>query len=135
MAKRTDLPNSGLVQAAAALEAELERFEDSLAAFRKLPLTSKKNLDRALDMLNDLADVETRLGPQLKMLIDAVGGTRERQMGNIGLVKERSKEIQERVIAYQKLVTQLQEIGAGANAINGRFKQGAPSSDEIAREL
>src|SRR5881275_2299243 len=67
--------------AAAALDAELRRFEQIAELLARLKLDSEKNLDRATRTAQDAAQSEERVAAAVRDLVAAVARARERQEG------------------------------------------------------
>ena len=134
MAKRTDT-SSELVNAAEALDAELNRFEDASTSLRKLSLNSQKNLERATRSLNELAEVEESLGKQVQVLVAAIAGVRERQLAQVEEVRVKAEEIKSRSVTFQQLLEQFKVLGAGAAGLNERLQKVTPGEGNSLTEL
>ena len=116
--------SSELVAAAAALDAELTRFEESTASFRRQPLSSQKNLERATKSLNDLADGEQRLAEQVQALVKAIATARDRQLAQVEWIRLKAEEIKARSLDFQGLQERFKALGDGAAELNVRLQQG-----------
>ena len=126
---------SELVHAASALDDELGRFEDGVAAFKKLALSSKKNLDRAAKMLEELAQSEASMGTQIQALVTAIQGTRERQLQRVDAVREKAEELKARSIEFRELIVQFESLGTGAAALNEKLQSPEPAIIDVADEV
>jgi chromosome segregation ATPase len=120
---------SELISAAGSLDAELTRFDEATNAFKKLPLNSQKNLERATKMLNDLADGEAALGQQVQLLVAAIAKSRDRQLGHVEVVRVKAEEIKNRTLEMQGLVEQFKSLGNDAAALNATL-QNAPTAGQ-----
>jgi len=133
MAKKEKL--SALVQAASDLDTELSRFEEGVAAFTKLQLSSKKNLDRAGAMLEELAQSEQSMGTQIQALVQAIAGTRDRQVERVATIREKAEELKARSIEFRDLILQFEELGTGAAALNAKLQSPAPAIVDVADDV
>src|SRR5690242_7476887 len=88
--------------AAAALEEELVAFEALAAALRKMPLASKKHLERAARTLHEAAGFEERIAVRLRALVEAINAANQRQQASAAAILERAQEIQARNAEYQE---------------------------------
>src|SRR5436305_997265 len=104
--------------AAAALEAELRRFDQIAELLARLKLDSEKNLDRAMRAAQDAAQTEERVSAAVVELVAAVARARERQEGQATAVAERAREVGARRIELQAIVGRFAELGSEASAIN-----------------
>jgi hypothetical protein len=133
---KPDRPDSELVDAAAALDGELRRFEELSLQIKKLPLNTEKNLERAAKSLEEIADSDERLGLQVKALVAAVAHVRERQQSHATIVQERALELQARTEVYQELLKHFGTLGQEAGSINAMVQdiaaQPRTSADERA---
>ena len=127
--------SSALVAAAEALALELARFDENLAGFKRLALTSKKNLNRATGMLNDLAEIEAQIGVHIQALVQAIGATGDAQLSRVSEVKARAEQLQARAVAFNTLTAQLEELGAGASALNDKLQGPSPTVVDVVEEL
>jgi hypothetical protein len=135
MAKPPSHADSPLIAAAIALEEQLERFHDGVDTFRKLPLNSKKNIDRATKLLNDLADGEQGLGTQVQALVQAVAGTRDQQNASVEVIRAKAEELKSRAVAFQQLLTQFEAMGVAASELNAKLQSSGPAEVDLAAAL
>jgi chromosome segregation ATPase len=129
---------SPLVEAARALEGELERFAKIARELEKEPLSSRKSLDRAGGQLAKIADLEQSLGPAMGALMSALNGLRERHEAQGESIKRRAEEIRERAVVFQELMDRLAELVERTSALNaslGGITNGDRGKDELIAEL
>src|SRR2546430_17685850 len=69
----------GLGAAAAALEAELRRFEQVAELAARLELKSQKNLERAARAAQDAGEAQGRVAERVRTLVEEIARARERQ--------------------------------------------------------
>jgi chromosome segregation ATPase len=126
---------SALIAAAAALDDELVQFHDAVGAFDKLQLSSKKQLDRAAQALNELAESEQRLGAHVQALVQAVASTREGQNAEIDVIRKKAEALKTRSLEFQALIAQFELLGAGAAALNKKLQGDVPALDAVVVEV
>ncbi len=122
---------SELVAATAAVEAELQRFEDATSAFRKISLNSQKNVERATRALNDLADGDQHVIDSVQLLVKAISSIRDRQMAQVEHIRVKAEELKTRSIAFQALEEELRAMGEDASALTARIKQTPDASPPV----
>jgi hypothetical protein len=110
--------------AAAALDAELRRFDQIAELLFRLKLDSEKNLDRATRTVQDAAQSEEKVAAAVRDLVASVARARERQEGQAKAVAERAREVGARREQLQTIVGRFAEMGAEASAINLILKEG-----------
>jgi uncharacterized phage infection (PIP) family protein YhgE len=115
---KNDLPRTPIVEAAAAFDGELERFSRLSDALARLSLEGEKHLERAAELLNELASSEERLGAHAQKLMSALTQSRDKQQAQAAAVGERAKEIEKRSLAFKALLERFQELGDEAAALN-----------------
>ncbi len=108
MAKDDEL---SLKEAAARLEAELDSFEALSASVRKMPLGSRKNLERAARALSEAAGYEERIGASLRGLLSAINAAGRRQEESAASIVARGKEIEARGKEYEEVLESYARIG------------------------
>jgi hypothetical protein len=134
MARRAG-PKSDLINAAAELEAELGRFEEGVAGFTKLSLSSKKNLDRAGAMLEELAQSEQTMGARIQALVSAIQATRDRQLARVDVIREKAEELKTRSVEFRDLLVEFESLGTGAAALNAKLQGSQPAVVDVADEV
>jgi chromosome segregation ATPase len=118
---------SELVNAATELDDELTRFEDGVGAFKKLSLTSKKAIDRAAKMLEELAASEQAMGSQIQALVAAISSTREKQLERVTVIREKAAELTARSLELRDLMIQFEALGTGAAELNAKLQAQSPA--------
>lgn len=112
-----------LAQAAAGLELELRRFDELAQTVAKIPLDSQKNLERAAKTLNEVADSEERVNANVRALLDAIHGARERKDASALVIGTRASEIAARVQEFAQLIERLAALGTEASSINALVQE------------
>src|SRR5712671_832076 len=79
--------------AAAALDAELRRFDQIADLLARLKLDSEKNLDRATRAVQDAAQSEEKVAEAVRDLVGAVARARGRQEEQAKALAERGREV------------------------------------------
>lgn len=133
MAKKDS--KSDLVNAASELDAELVRFEEGVTAFQKLSLSSKKNLDRASKMLEELAAGEAAMGTQIQALVQAIASTRDRQLGRVEAIRAKAEELKTRSVEFRELITQFESLGLDAAELNKKLNGPEFAVVDVANEI
>ncbi|MBK7863303.1 MAG: hypothetical protein IPJ65_32825 [Archangiaceae bacterium] len=123
------------MHAASELDDELARFEEGVAAFKKLSLSSKKALDRAGAMLEELAQSEQSMGTQVQALVAAIQATRDRQLERVTVVREKAEELKSRSVEFRDLIVQFEALGTGAAALNARLQSDKPEIVDVLDEV
>lgn len=118
MSARRDGPRSPLVEAAEALDEELQRVGALSREAQRLPLDTRKNLERTGERLAELARVDERIGPLLQRLLAAVSEIAARQQEDGARLEARAGELQRRRETYQRLLERYAALGAAAQELN-----------------
>lgn len=132
---------STFAAAAAALEAELKRFEDIASSVARAPLSSQKAIEHAARLTRDASEAQGRFARQLQALVALVGSAGERQRAAAAVINDRVAEIDARTAGHAALEARLGELGAEARGINGMVQEatggggGVPGSPERLAEL
>jgi hypothetical protein len=111
-------PQSPLLEAAQAFDEELNSYLHLSEAFQRAPLASSKHLERVNELLGQIAASEQRLAACGQRLADAVGGARDRQESQAKLTVERIPEVKTRMEQLRSLLSQFEELGKEAGALN-----------------
>ena len=111
-------PPSPLVEAAQAFEEELQSYASLSEAFVRAPLDSAKHLERASELLGEIAGSEQRLGDCGRQLAEAVGAARDDQERRAQGTLARVPVLKQRTAELAGLLKQLQELGAEAVGLN-----------------
>jgi chromosome segregation ATPase len=109
---------SPLLDAAAALEAEIARFDDLAATIRRMPLNSRKNLERAARALQDASGYDESIGGRLRTLLDAINSASERLRASATIIAERGQAIGERNREYGEILGRFAALGEEAGRLN-----------------
>jgi hypothetical protein len=109
--------------AAAALEAELRRFDQIADLLSRLKLDSEKNLDRATRAAQDAAQCEERVAAAVGDLVAAVSRARERQEGEAKAVAERVREVGARRSELDTIVGRFTKLATETSAISALLKE------------
>ena len=131
MSKRDKTPSSELVAAAESLDAQLTRFESLAEQFRKSPLNSEKNLERASKLLRDVAEQDQQLNASVSALVAAVTKTRDRQQVQAESVNARAQELQQRAEAFKVLLERYGALGQSAAELNQRMQDFATQRAKV----
>lgn len=118
MSGRRDGPRSPLVEAAELLDEELQRVGALSREAQRLPLVSRKNLERTGERLAELARADERIGPLLQRLLAAVSEIAARQQEDGARLEARAGELQRRRETYQRLLERYAALGAAAQELN-----------------
>jgi len=119
--------------AAAALEAELRRFDQIADLLSRLKLDSERNLDRAVRAAQDAGQIHERVAAAVVDLVAAVARARERQEGQAKAVAERAREVGARRTELEAIVERFVDLGREASAINALLKEGGPLDEAAGR--
>jgi hypothetical protein len=109
---------SPLLEAAQAFEDELISYAHLSDSFARAPLDSARHLERASDILGQIAASEHRLGECGRRLADAVTGARDDQEKLAQRTIERVPLLKKRTADLAGLLKQLQELGGQAMGLN-----------------
>src|SRR2546423_10987161 len=114
----------GLGAAAAALEAELRRFEQVAELAARLELKSQKNLERAARAAQDAAEAQGRVGERVRTLVEEIARARERQEDQAKQLELRTPQIQARRERLDALPAPFARLGDEAAPGNDPAKAG-----------
>ena len=117
--------SSPLTEAAAAFDAELVTYARLGELFLKTPLTSLKQLERANQLISEIADCEQRLQDAGKRLIEALTAARGKQESLSNQVVEHAPTVQSRNTQLRELMMQMGQLATDAAAINAKVMQPA----------
>jgi len=118
MPAKRSTPPSPLIAAAEAFDEALARFASLTEALRKGPLESSRGLDRAAEMLREVATCEEELQARAQLLVAALGSSREAQQAQAELVRAQALEIQVRSQTYAELLGRFEGLGKDAVELN-----------------
>ena len=120
-------PDSPLVEAAQAVDRELESFSDLAAAFRRETFATQKSIDRGGQLLQQIAEADQRLGRALTDLVQAIGVARDEQAARAEAVTARARELQQRDATLRELLVRYQALGDVAARVNDAVRTLAAS--------
>jgi hypothetical protein len=109
---------SALSEAAAALEAELRRFEQLAALARKIDLNSEHNLEKAARATAEAAESQQRVAEHVRKLVGAIAAARDRQQATAESIQLRAGELQARRAEFDEVLQEFSMLGQEAAAIN-----------------
>jgi hypothetical protein len=112
---------SALVEAAEALEAELERFEGIVAESLRAGLESQKGLERAAENLKSVVAADQRISERVATLVAAVQAARARREERAAAVAKRAQEIEARSNVFAGLMGDYRAIGAAAGELTQKL--------------
>jgi len=102
-----------------------ESFDEALAAYARLgelflktPLSSVKHLERANQLLGEIADCEQKLQDAGKRLIEALAGARQRQEQLSAAVIAHAPQLQARNTRLKELMTEMGQLATDVAAVN-----------------
>lgn len=129
--------DSALVSAAEAFDATLKRFGALADGLRKGALDSQRNLERAAELLKEVAGCEEELQAHAQALMAALSGARDSQQSQAEAVRVRALEIQARSEVLARLMRGFEAIGKDAAALNASAQKLAArkrSADEMVKD-
>jgi hypothetical protein len=112
-----------LVAAAQAFDETLKRFAALANGLHKGALDSQRNLERAAEMLKEVASCEEELQAHAQALMTALGSARDAQQAEAEIVRVRALEIQSRSEDLARLMRGFEAIGRDAAALNASAQQ------------
>ena len=122
---------SPLVEAAEALESELERFEGIVAESLRAGLDSQKGLERAAENLKSVVAADQRISEKVGTLVAAVQAARARREERATAVARRAQEIEARSQIFAGLMGDYRAIGAAAGDLTQKLVAvGTASAEE-----
>ena len=127
---------SGLGAAAAALEAELRRFEQLAELASRVELKTQKNLERAARAAHDATEAQERVGERVRALVEEIGRARERQEEQAKQLGARAEQIRLRRDALEGLLGRFADLGNDASQVTAALKEGgriAEAEERLAR--
>jgi len=129
VSQRTTDP-SNLAAAAAALEAELGRYEELARELQHGHLVSDKDLRRAAQSLNALRTSDARLGELVQALVAAIGAARDRQQAQADAVQVQAEKIRQRSDTLGRLLARWEALGSDAGEVNRLVQQAIAQAGE-----
>ena len=119
----------GLAAAAAALEAELRRFEQLAELASRMELKSQKSLERAARAAQDASEAQQRVGDRVGVLVEEIARARERQESQARKLDARAEQIQARQKSLEALLGRFAKLGNGAAEVNALLKDAGRIAD------
>jgi hypothetical protein len=126
---------SPLVEAAQAFDDALDEHARASELFVRSPLSSTKHLDRANELVGEIAAAEERLRERGAALAEAVAAARDRQEKSAQQIVERLPALQERNEQLRVLLAEFAALGSEAGAVSAGTSAGGPPTTAIARDL
>ena len=125
--------DSPLVQAATQFDEELAIYARLGELFLKTPLTSLKHLERANQVLGEIADCEQRLSDAGKRLIEALTGARQKQEDLSQSVIDYAPTVQARNTKLRELMAAMGELAGDVQSVNTLVlqKNGDQAADAV----
>lgn len=117
MGQKNPEARAPLTEAAAALEAELKRFEEMASAARKMPLDTEKNLARAARALQETADAQERTADLVRALVSAINHARDQQQAQAEALLARAEQLKAQTENLEDLLGRFKTLGADAREI------------------
>ena len=128
--------DSPLVEAAAAFDEALAAYSRLGELFVKTPLSTLKHLERANQILGEIADCEQRIAEVGKRLVEAISGARQRQeqlsqsvVAHAPIVQARNAKLRELMSAMGELAADVQSVNALVLQRNGEHEGDAAKPD------
>ncbi len=121
-----------LTLAALALERELDRFEDLAATARRLPLDTRRGVERAAKATTEAAEGQGQVNATLGALVAAITAARERHEANALALQTRGEEIRARAEEVSELYERFSALGDEGKLINQLVQDAAASQREAA---
>jgi chromosome segregation ATPase len=114
-----------LTEAALALEQELDRFEELAATARRLPLDTRRSLERAAKATTEAAGGQDRVNATLGALVAAITAARERHEANALALQTRGEEIRVRAEEVSELYERFSALGDEGKLVNQLVQEAA----------
>lgn len=119
MSKKT----SPLIDAAVALEEELEALDALARKAQKLPLDSRDNIRKTNEVLGEVGAMENGLTAKLQSLMSAISALAQRQQVQGEQLRARADEVAKRSEVYDALTARYVDLGRVASEINASMQQ------------
>lgn len=107
-----------LAQAALALDEELRRFEALTAGALRVPLDSKRNLEKAARATTDAASCQGRIGELVQAFMAALNAARDENQASAARLTARGAEVQARTHEYAGFIERFGALGDEAASIS-----------------
>lgn len=110
--------DSDFLRAAQIFDEALNTFRGAMEAVQRGPLNSAKNIERAAQLLSNVAEAEERMRGASQGLSTALSEGHAEQVRLAKLVTERADAIAARTVEFQQLIQRYGELGAVASTLN-----------------
>jgi chromosome segregation ATPase len=129
---------SPLERAVAALDEELNRFEQLANSAQRTPLTSERNLEKAAQAINQAAESQQRVHGHIQALIEAISQARAQHDATAETLVKTRDEVQARGERFQEQLSRFAALGKEAADISGFVRQlgelkGKPNGEVVAQ--
>jgi hypothetical protein len=108
---------SDLVAATQLLDEELDRVEHLADSAGRVPLNSRKNLEKAARTTTEAAESQGKVGEHISALMAALNQVRVRNEATVQALQTRSDEIQKRSEQLGALLERFEAIGKDAREV------------------
>lgn len=119
-------PSSPLVEASQAFDEALAAHARAGELFIRTPLSTTKQLERANELLGEIAAAEKKLAEHGAALAAAIGAAHARQQETAQAIVDHIPAIQARNQQLQALLATFQSIGAETSALNSTAAAAKP---------
>src|SRR4051812_41390815 len=126
---------TGLAEAALALDQELRRYEDLAEQAARLKLNTEKNLERATEALTRAAESQDRINGHVQRLVAAVGGAREKQESDARALMARAEEIAARRKEFAEVLERMAGLGGMAKEVQEALKTGPGAMGQVLERM
>jgi hypothetical protein len=130
MPTSTKTPQGPLTAAAAALESELRKYEETIAELEKISLTSEKTLQRGGKVLEECAAHQQKLAQLLPEFAQAMQTVQAKQQACVEITARETVRIKERFEDRMALLERVAALGQKAQDISGPAAEVANSEGE-----
>jgi hypothetical protein len=108
---------SPLVDATVALDEELTKVEQLTHSAARIPLSSRRNLEKAARTTSEAAEAQKNVGLRIGALMEALNAARVQNETTVAEMQTRSQEIQKRSQALEGLLGRFDAIGQEAREL------------------
>jgi chromosome segregation ATPase len=129
---------SPLERAVAALDEELNRFEQLANSAQRTPLTSERNLEKAAQAINQAAESQQRVHGHIQALIEAISQARQQHDATAETLVKTRDEVQARGERFQQQLGRFAALGKEAAEISSFVRElgelkGKPNGEVVAQ--
>jgi chromosome segregation ATPase len=126
---------SALVLATEELDHELSRVEHLCESATRVPLSTRRNLEKAAHTVAEAGGVQLAVGERIGALMAALTVVRERNEKTVASMQSLSDEIQRRSEELSGLLERFDKLGAEAREVSARVQTVTASSAETEARL